>query len=242
MSTPLFSVDRVRWNRTWEEKLAKIYGLQDTPFYPGPSVIDGARLKATWDISVASDSYVQSVNTMVKEASIIQRDLSREASRRFAEDDFEFRWKSCSSETREEWILEGLVRTCEASPDFEERRRFCPEVSLLRLNKRNGQPFLDLLQALCLEDIDSVPANPKSLPSEWFDRMIGHKINVQNRGRQLLQLMELTKRTYFLVMFVWNVLLAFVSFSFFPFSVIITIAPLFFLIARRVRNFWSPKD
>lgn len=212
--SPSFNVDRIRWNRVWENELNKIYGSRDIPSYTGSSAIDGVGMRSMWNHLAASDATVQTINTMVKEVATLQRDLSRKAALRFAEDNFESKWKSCTPETREKWILEGLVRTCQASPDFEERRKACPEVTLLRLNKANGQPFLNLLQALCLENIDEVPSNPKPLPSDSFDRMNGHKLNIQNPGRQLVQLAELTQRTYFLVMFVWNVLLAFVSLLF----------------------------
>ncbi|KAE9401834.1 hypothetical protein BT96DRAFT_1017938 [Gymnopus androsaceus JB14] len=149
-------------------------------------------------------------NNLVKRAAILQRDLSRESAFRFAKNNFESEWKSCTSETREKWILEGLVRTCQSSPDFEERRRLCPEVTLPRLNsKGKGQPFLDLLRALCLDDIDTVPSSPKPFPSDAFDRLSGHKISTQNRGCQLFQLVTLTRRTHFLVMFLRSVFLAF---------------------------------
>ncbi|KAE9396234.1 hypothetical protein BT96DRAFT_996949 [Gymnopus androsaceus JB14] len=205
--SPSFNVDRVAWNRAWEQELAGFYGSRDMPSYTGPSLIGTPPM---WDILAASDASVQLTNNMVEETAILQRNLSQKAVFRFAKDDFESKWKSCTSETREKWILEGLVRTCQASPHFEERRMLCPEVTLPRLNlKGNGQPFLDLLQALCLEDIYTVPANPKPLPSDAFNRFNGHDVSTQDRGCQLYQLTTLTKRTYFLVMFVWNVLLAF---------------------------------
>lgn len=237
MSKPLFIVDRVGWNRTWEDKLAKAYGSRDIPYYTGPNLMD--QRKATWDAIVASDSWVQFINAKVKELCILQQALSQEAARRYAEDEFESKWKSCTSEAREEWILEGMVRTCEAIPYLEQSRLDCPEVTLPRLNKGNGQPFLDLLQALRLEDITKVPAEPKVLPSDCFDRMNGHKIMVQNRGRQLLQLTELTNRMHFLDLFVFNVLSAFVSFLFVPClsSLIIMIStanPYLFIVQRQV--------
>lgn len=212
MSKPLFgtfSVNRVCWNRSWEDHLAGIYGSQDIPSYTGPNTVD--QNQASWN---TSDSFVHYLNAKIEEICILQQNLSQEVARVYAEDDFQSKWKSCTSKTREEWILEGLVRTCEASPFLELCRLDCPEVTLSRLNKGNGQPFLDLMQALCLEDTTKVPEKPKALPSDSFDHVNGHKIMVQNRGRQLFQLMELTKRTYFLVLFVFSVLLAFVRFSF----------------------------
>ncbi|KAE9401835.1 hypothetical protein BT96DRAFT_991670 [Gymnopus androsaceus JB14] len=208
-AAPSFNVDRTRWNRAWEQGLARLYGSQDTPSYTGPSFIDRGT-ESMWDLFTASDVTVQITSIMVNEAAILQRNLTRDSALRLAENNFESEWKNCTSETREKWILEGLVRVCQAHPDFEQRRLYCPEVTLLRLNsKGKGQPFLDLLRALCLDDLDTVPSNPKPLPSDAFDRFIGYNISTQNRGCQLFQLSQFTKRTHFLVMFVWNVLLAF---------------------------------
>ncbi|KAE9382579.1 hypothetical protein BT96DRAFT_952082, partial [Gymnopus androsaceus JB14] len=171
-----------------DEELAKIYGSRDTLFFTGPSLVEKGT-KSMWDIFAASDGTVQTTSVVVKDVATLQRDLSRKACA-----------QSCTSEAREKWILEGLVRTCQASPDFEESRRFCPEITLPRLNsKGKGQPFLDLLRALCLDDIDTVPSSPKPLPSNAFDRMTGQKTPTRNRGCQLFQLALLTRRTYFLV-------------------------------------------
>ncbi|KAH8832424.1 hypothetical protein DL96DRAFT_1457618 [Flagelloscypha sp. PMI_526] len=162
-----------------------------------------------WNFLISSDASVQSTHVMGNEVAILQRDLSKKAAQRFAENDFESEWKACSASKREEWILEGLVRTCSASPDFEERRRSCPEITLARLNKNNGQGLLDLLKGLVLDDISKVPTQCKQFKCDAFDRMFGFEKNIQHPGRQLLQLGAATKRTYFLVMFLWNVLLAF---------------------------------
>lgn len=72
-----------------------------------------------------SDSNVQIMHSMQKQICTLQHDLTKKVSKRFAEDDFESHWKAkCTEKQREQIILEGLVRACEASPDFEEHRKW----------------------------------------------------------------------------------------------------------------------
>jgi hypothetical protein len=71
------------------------------------------------------DAPVSSLKLMTSQICILQRDLTRKSSKRFAEDDFESHWTTrCSVKEREDFILEGLVRACEASPDFEDHRKW----------------------------------------------------------------------------------------------------------------------
>ncbi|KAJ7441093.1 hypothetical protein FB451DRAFT_1058310 [Mycena latifolia] len=147
---------------------------------------------------------------MTSQICILQRDLTRKSSKRFAEDDFESHWTTrCSVKEREDFILEGLVRACQASPDFEDHRKWCPELTLKRLNYGSGQGFIDLLKKLTLQDLDVVPSDFRTVPNVVFDKM--HVIDDPNPhpGRVLAKKACDSQRTYLLTMVVWNILLAF---------------------------------
>ncbi|KAF5391107.1 hypothetical protein D9757_003178 [Collybiopsis confluens] len=153
------------------------------------------------------DSLLQNVHVIQSQLCTLQRDLSKKISKRYAEDDFVHQWTEvCTQKEREKWILEGLVRTCDASPDFEAHRRYCPEITMRRLNVVSGRGFLNLIEKLTLQDIDKVPDNFRRVPNPVWEAM--------NDGRKdpkkaiYIRLTD-TQRTSFLTFFVWNTLLAF---------------------------------
>ncbi|KAJ7135225.1 hypothetical protein C8R43DRAFT_894337, partial [Mycena crocata] len=140
----------------------------------------------------------------------LQRDLTRKASWRFAEDDFEAHWITrCSVTEREDFILEGLVRACHASPEFEEARKWCPELTLNRLNRGSGKGYIELLTKLCLQDLDKIPDNFKIVPNAVYDQIDADTDPNPHPGEVLAKKACDSKRAYLLTMVVWNILLAF---------------------------------
>jgi hypothetical protein len=88
-----------------------------------PSLI--ADLPAEYYDMMLGDANVLNVQAMTNQICVLQRDLTRKSSQKFAEDDFESHWMTrCSVKEREDFILEGLVRACNASPDFEDHRKW----------------------------------------------------------------------------------------------------------------------
>ncbi|KAJ7934817.1 hypothetical protein B0H13DRAFT_1854815 [Mycena leptocephala] len=161
-----------------------------------------------YDMMLA-DAHVLNLQTITKQICILQRDLTRKASERFAEDDFESHWmRRTSAEEREDFILEGFVRSC-LPPAFEEQRKWCPELTLKRLNCGSGQGFLDLLQNLTFTDLDKVPNYFRTVPNAVHDRIHAFGDANSHPGRALAKKASESRRTYLLTMVVWNTLLAF---------------------------------
>ncbi|KAF5369043.1 hypothetical protein D9758_003095 [Tetrapyrgos nigripes] len=211
-SRPSYKENRAAWNQAWEREQDALYGTDITfSLKPGRPV-----MKLLDDIPEAMigiamhDSLLQNLHVIQSQICTLQRDLSRKAAERCAQDDFEYHWtQKCTAKEREKWILEGLVRTCEASPDLEGYRRYCPEVTIARLNRQSGKGFLDLLGKLVLQDIEKVPDKARTVPNPIWDAMNSVKDN--SPGRRVMQRMNDVQRTAFLTYFVWNTLLAFYS-------------------------------
>ncbi|KAF9066790.1 hypothetical protein BDP27DRAFT_987919 [Rhodocollybia butyracea] len=208
-SKPSWKEDRVAWNKYWEREHDALYGSDPSFTVKKDQKIIKLQdtLPDAFFTTQIQDSLLHNAHVMQDELCTLQRDLSREVSKHYAEDDFVDRWTNiCTKTDREKWILEGLFRTCEASPDFEDYRRFCPELTMNRLNAQSGRGFLDLMQKLTLQDIDIIPNDFQKIPNPVWEAMNdGHndpkkKVNARRMDLQ---------RTTFLTFFVWNTLLAF---------------------------------
>ncbi|KAJ7618279.1 hypothetical protein DFH06DRAFT_1012130 [Mycena polygramma] len=199
------------WNSAWERDLATIYGsgieITSASRRPVPSII--ADLPTQYYNMMLADTNVLSLQTQTKQVCVLQRDLTRKSARKFAEDDFEAHWTTrCSVKERENFILEGLVRTCEASPDFEDHRKWCPELTLKRLNRDSGKGFIDLLNKLTLQDVDKVPDDFRTVPNAVYDKINKLPAN-PHPGLTIAKKSCDAQRLMFLTMAVWNTLLAF---------------------------------
>ena len=211
--SPSFKDDRIGWNRTYENDLAKFYGADriitmKRGRHDMPDLLSGPAQFVTDDLA-------QNISSLKKQVCILQRDLSQKVSQRYAEDDFVEHWsQKCTDSDRRKWILEGLVRTCEASPDFEGNRKWAPETTLTRLLFQSGRGFLTLMESLIVPDFEKAPTDFRTVPNAIFDAMNkNEQKNKLDKKTQLLQLSHNISRTYFLTMFCWNTLLAFVSAS-----------------------------
>lgn len=107
---------------------------------------------------------------------------------------------------REELILEGLVRTCEAAPDMEPRRMYAPEASLEFLGQRGGRAFLDLVAQM----VDPRAPEPRIVPHAGYDAMFGTG-NADNRSpeEKVMARGQTLSRNVFLCLMVHNTILAF---------------------------------
>ncbi|KAH8832426.1 hypothetical protein DL96DRAFT_1582060 [Flagelloscypha sp. PMI_526] len=209
--------DRLKWNLAWEQKLAGIYGTSLVPKYTGwgsLSVIgDTPRLRSFLESSYKIDSETSARNlmTMRRELIVLQRDLTVKLAEKMAENNFEEKWNACPSTVQKKWILEGLVRTCEACEDFEGRREYCPEITINRLGRDRGEGLLSLMKNLMLNDVDEavIPSDFSSLPCEAFECSLQGYDQLETRAQKFYKSSVRISRMYFLVMFAWNVLLAF---------------------------------
>ncbi|KAJ7681670.1 hypothetical protein B0H17DRAFT_1181942 [Mycena rosella] len=218
--SPSFTKDRRGWNSAWERDLATVFGSSvEMTFTSNRSVpnLTAGLPKEYYDMMLA-DANVLNLQTITSQICILQRDLTRKSSKRFAEDDFESDWTTrCSVKEREDFILEGLVRACQASPDFEEHRKWyqvsirssCPELTLKRLNHGSGQGFLDLLKKMTLQDLDKIPSEFKTVPNVVYDKLHAIADPKPHPGWVLAKKSCDSTRAYLLTMVVWNILLAF---------------------------------
>ncbi|KAK7463028.1 hypothetical protein VKT23_007611 [Stygiomarasmius scandens] len=139
LSRPSYHENRVAWNLAWECENRILYGTEQTfSLTSGRPVID--ILKDDPFDKMLKDSSLQF--QFHHQICILQRDLTQKVSSRFGQHDFENRWTNkCTPKDREKWVLEGLVRTCEVNPDFEDFRNFCPEITIARMNFQSGKGF-----------------------------------------------------------------------------------------------------
>ncbi|KAJ7029756.1 hypothetical protein C8F04DRAFT_1368833 [Mycena alexandri] len=146
--SPSFKKDRRGWNVAWERDLATLYGSSVEMPASGRSIPNLLTDLPTqyYDMMLA-DAQVLSLQQITSQICVLQRDLTRKSSRRFAEDDFESHWtKRCSPKEREDFMLEGLVRACEASPDFEDHRKWLHRTFEITAVGSNPHPGLVMVK------------------------------------------------------------------------------------------------
>ncbi|THU93645.1 hypothetical protein K435DRAFT_967210 [Dendrothele bispora CBS 962.96] len=216
LSKPSYREDRVAWNLAWERENDALYGTDQRfvlkPGQPIPDIMSRNIPESVYDGMVA-DNPIQNTLSFHNQICVLQHDLTKKVSVRYGQYDFENRWtEKCTPKEREKWVLEGLVRTCEATHDFEGFRRYCPEITIARMNFESGKGFLDLVQMLVLEDIEKVPDEVRKVPNPIWEAMNGSITGTDKKsspGRQMAQRINDIHRVAFLTMFVWNTLLAF---------------------------------
>ncbi|KAJ6562285.1 hypothetical protein B0H19DRAFT_95397 [Mycena capillaripes] len=172
---PPFAKDRRGWNTTWENKLSPFFGSgveilsASGPLQIKPSIF--AAFPPGLCDELLTDSFVAQITDLRSCICRFQLDLPLKSCKKLAEDDFEARWmKQCSQSEREEFILEGLVRTCEVAS--ERYRQWCPELTLQRLNHSSGKGFTELLKKLCYQDTDKVSDDYQTVPKAVFEKMV----------------------------------------------------------------------
>jgi hypothetical protein len=221
---PSYKDDRVAWNQHWEREHDFLYGSDltfrmtaDRKVY---KLLDQSMPAAGYDHAL-KDSVIQNGHQIQSQVRILQQDLAKKASVCYAEDDFVHRWtKVCTPAEREEWILEGLVITCESNLDFEPQRRYCPELSLKRLNHDSGKGFLRLLEGLMAQESDG---SLRSINNPIWEAM--NDPSGKEEGAKVVAKFNDLLRTSFMTYFVWNTLLAFVCFFFVRRYISLTLHP-----------------
>ncbi|EKM56191.1 uncharacterized protein PHACADRAFT_122440 [Phanerochaete carnosa HHB-10118-sp] len=139
----------------------------------------------------------------------LQHDIAREATKRFAENDFENAWKALSDDRRQEIVLEGIYRTM-CIPDMEERRKYCPDSSLENLTSRGGEEYLRMLKCLLPSNLDALPTVPLEIPHTFVDRIFTPtEEELQYPGCKTFFRSMKNSRTYALSTVIWNILLTF---------------------------------
>ncbi|KAK7447114.1 hypothetical protein VKT23_013749 [Stygiomarasmius scandens] len=190
--------DRVAWNQAWERKIDAFWGTEQT-FKVTRAIrrrIDHNRERMLDSVpdpmfdAIMNDSSLQTMHVMGSQTRVLQRDLSKKVAHRFALHDFENRWQKLDPKEREKWILEGIVRACDANVIDEHWRRFCPEMTVARMNYQSGKGYLDILAHLVGKD-DQIPEEIRTVPNPVWDLMNSSQSKTLNPGQRVFGETEL---------------------------------------------------
>ncbi|KAJ7664409.1 hypothetical protein DFH06DRAFT_1470786 [Mycena polygramma] len=213
--SPSFTEDPRGWNTAWELHLARIFG-SDLEIISTDGSLAGITENLPTEVydDMATDKTAEEMDRLTYHIRALQHDLIVKGSEKIFADGFEGCWRQLSPHEREEFILEGLVATCEVSALYEAWREWCPELTLKRLNDRSGEGFIILLHDLrypASQESKEAPHNYNytTIPNAAFDEMISHIGPGPHPGCVMLQRVIQGQRTYLLTMVVWHVLLAF---------------------------------
>lgn len=140
-----------------------------------------------------------------KELIQLQYDLAKLVAEKKDEDEFHAKWLSMGSQRRREHLLQALLNACSATPDFEERRQFCPETRMSVLEADNGKGFLSLLDTICpVGMLPSISSTPTMISNPTFDAMY----HVKKEGEMdVIRRTAIYNRNLFITFFLWCTLL-----------------------------------
>lgn len=206
---PSMHSSRAAWEKSWADDLDKNYRTGPLARLPGLATVvpPGAATAFTSDATLMQMQ--QEVTLICK----MQHDLAKAAARRFAEDDFEAKWKAQSDEKRREVIMEGIYRTM-CLPDMEDRRQWCPDSTLKHLSSANGDAYLRMLKTLLPADLEAQLTEPKQIPHPVMDRLFKlSAADAKRPGFKTIMRMYSLSRTYCLTTIAWNIFLTFVRAS-----------------------------
>ncbi|KAK0188438.1 hypothetical protein F5146DRAFT_1122637 [Armillaria mellea] len=132
----------------------------------------------------------------MREIYTLQRDLVKAVVPAFAHEGFEEKWRALTQKRREELVLEGL-------PDMEDRRRWCPEMTVKGLAGNSDKDLIQLLKLLLPKDqIKDDLTGPIHLPNAQFEKMT--EIDPNDHGLRRLVDMHRLQRSYFITMTLWS--------------------------------------
>lgn len=143
-----------------------------------------------------------SVVLWAKEVYEMQCDLAAMAALKFATEDFEQHWAELLLKDRKELVLEGIWRAG-CIPDLEERRLWCPEITISNLAYNDGRGYVKLLTQLMPSDLDRQHTEPIMIPHPKVEELL------KGSSSESAYLTRLG-RCYFMTLSVWQIFLAFV--------------------------------
>jgi hypothetical protein len=199
------NIDQVKWNKDWEEKLEGFYAYIE---------MRGSlsnRMRAD-SLDALEDLYSRSrtgLETQTTALCSLQKALVRLAVERFTTDDLEDKWLALTQKRREEIALEGIWKASHIREDLESHRQWCPEITVRNLAGSTENGFLQLLQRLMPNDLDTVLTEHLTISNPLVDLLFKCSINNTAppdflKGPHLI-------RSFFITMTLWQTLLAFVS-------------------------------
>lgn len=194
--------NRQAWNESWENDLAAYYGLGVTiPTYFIPQS----------ELSTKADSY-GALGTMQVTKAIcdLQQDFARRIVESLAVDNFEAEWRHLPDARRRELVLEGICRaSINGGRDMEDRRMWCPDITVSGLADEQGAGFMALVKKLLPADVHSPIVEPIYVSHPIMDKVLRDEgtSKKNSAGVHAIRL----ERTYFLSTVAWQITLAFVS-------------------------------
>ncbi|KAK0215001.1 hypothetical protein IW262DRAFT_256649 [Armillaria fumosa] len=195
---PNKKTDRIGWNKSWERELSGIFASRRLI-----SVYKGMPQQTLQFIRQSSTRLQDDFNSQMREVCTLQRDLVKAVVPAFAHEGFEEKWRALTQKRREELVLEGLYVTSCAGPDMEDRRRWCPEMTVETLAGNNDKDLIQLLKLLLPKDqIKNDLTAPIYLPNAEFEKMV--ETDPNDHGLRRLVDMHRLQRMYFVTMTLWS--------------------------------------
>jgi hypothetical protein len=140
----------------------------------------------------------------------LQQDFARRVVESLAVDNFEAEWRRLPDARRRELVLEGICRaSINGGRDMEDRRMWCPEITVSGLAEQQGAGFMALVKKLLPADIQSPIVEPIYVSHSIMDKVLRDEGTSKkiSTGIHAIRL----DRTYFLSTVAWQITLAFVS-------------------------------
>lgn len=201
--------DRVAWNASWERDVSKMYSRWSG--YNGPSLVAQTCDHLSPLHYLVTDAEHMELESQVKSLCDLQQDIAQFAIIRLAEEDFEGQWKAMDDARRGEHVLEGIYRASTAA-DMEQDRQWTPELNVERLSSAKGKRYLDVLKQLLPDDADRPITEPTLIPNPILDKVFEFELAELEKMPSLRMTWKIffLRRTFFLSLAVWNILLSFV--------------------------------
>jgi len=197
---------RSKWNESWENDMKIWQTFAQRPpnlTYTEDSASRTYRLLT--QASMAKD--LERVRSDILD---LQSDARRRIIMRLASNNFAENWASTPLQKRKEYILEAIYKTSSAGLDFEDYRKWCPEITVEGLGG-HPQAYLKLLMFFVESEIKvkgetQLTYFPHPVVDSIFRRIESYDAVAVSKFKM--------DRTLYITMILWRVYLAFVSTSF----------------------------
>jgi hypothetical protein len=195
------------WERAWERIL-------EIAWAPGPGVRPRTmNLDLMFKMQrvmgpLTRDAYTDIVNGLCH----LQNDIAKGALSRLVGDSFEVRWLSLPAARREYLLLDALVKAADIAKEMEDRREWCPEITVKGLAADGGRRYIVLLKAHIPSQSTIISSPVDVLPNQLILDSFKVKAEDVNMKEPTSSIeLDLILRTYFISVVVWYTMLGFVS-------------------------------
>jgi hypothetical protein len=200
--------NRIAWNESWETDLSRYYGHgRIIPVY---RIFQSRQTAFLRNVETKSNMAL-GIMQITKAICDLQHDFARRVVESLAVDNFEAEWRQLSDVRRRELILEGICRaSVNGGRDMEDRRMWCPEITVNGLAEQHGAGFMALVKNLLPADVHSPMVEPTYVSHPIMDKVLQDEGTNQDISASVHSLR--LDRIYFISTVAWQITLAFVSF------------------------------